>query len=228
MPRPRLSGPDRRLSILEAASSVFAEYGLEGAKSQQIAAAAGVSEALIYRHFPSKEALYRAVLRRTIQTQDESFAAYGGVEPSAEGLVAMLERSIREAMKGSASTNADSTKLIFGSLARDGSYARLVHRRSNRLAMPDLTRALDAAEAEGALEGPRLDPENIASFISHVVGMMLASRVQEEPVFSYSADDDALLREAIWFCARGIGLRREVVERYMAATRAPAYEGATG
>jgi AcrR family transcriptional regulator len=216
MQRPRLSGNDRRSSILAAASSVFAEYGFDGAKSQQIAAAAGVSEALIYRHFTSKEALYRAVLRRAVLSQNQSFAAFGGIEPSAAGLIAMIESSIRQAMRGAASENAEGMRLVFGSLARDGGYARLIYRRASRLAMPGLRAALAAAEAEGALEEERIAPENISALLGHIVSMMVAARLQPQPVIAYAGDDDRLLREAVWFCARGVGLRKEVIERHFA------------
>jgi len=199
---------------------VFAEYGFDGAKSQQIAAAAGVSEALIYRHFPSKEALYRAVLRRAVLSQNQSIAAFGSVAPSARGLLEMLERSIGYAMKGSESPNADGMRLIYGSLARDGNYARLIYRRSKRLALPELRAALAAAHAEGALEGEPVAPENISNLMSQIVSMIIASRLQTPPVFAGAGDDASQLREMIWFCARGIGLRSEVIQRYFAPIEA--------
>ena len=51
-----------REAILEAAERIFAEEGLEGARTDAIAAAAGVNKALLYYYFRSKEGLYRAVL----------------------------------------------------------------------------------------------------------------------------------------------------------------------
>ena len=47
---------------MEAAEHIFAEEGLEGARTDAIAAAAGVNKALLYYYFRSKEELYRAVL----------------------------------------------------------------------------------------------------------------------------------------------------------------------
>ncbi|MFT8613169.1 MAG: helix-turn-helix domain-containing protein [Gluconobacter oxydans] len=54
----RLSATDRKQAILSAAAPVFARLGREGATTKEIARAAGVSEALLYRHFASKEVLY--------------------------------------------------------------------------------------------------------------------------------------------------------------------------
>src|SRR5208337_4368541 len=51
-----------REAILEAAERIFGDEGLEGARTDALAAAAGVNKALLYYYFGSKEGLYRAVL----------------------------------------------------------------------------------------------------------------------------------------------------------------------
>jgi TetR/AcrR family transcriptional regulator len=53
---------ETRGAILEAAEHIFADEGLEGARTDAIAAAAGVNKALLYYYFGSKGGLYRAVL----------------------------------------------------------------------------------------------------------------------------------------------------------------------
>src|SRR3954470_18582190 len=62
-PRRRLSAEQRRETLLRAAMSVFAARGYEGTGTKDIARAAGVSEALIYGHFNSKQALHAALLQ---------------------------------------------------------------------------------------------------------------------------------------------------------------------
>lgn len=52
--------------ILDAALSLFARYGLRGARIDEIAAAAGLSKTNLLYYFRSKEALYTAVLERTL------------------------------------------------------------------------------------------------------------------------------------------------------------------
>ena len=64
MSTPRLAATDRRRQLLDSALDLFAAKGFEGTTTKEIAAAAGVTEAIIFRHFPSKEALYSAVLDR--------------------------------------------------------------------------------------------------------------------------------------------------------------------
>jgi TetR/AcrR family transcriptional regulator len=60
--RKRMHAVDRRKLVLEAALSVFAKKGYGGATTREIAAAAGVTEAIIFRHFPNKQELFRAVM----------------------------------------------------------------------------------------------------------------------------------------------------------------------
>jgi TetR/AcrR family transcriptional regulator len=53
---------ETRATILKAAEQVYAERGLAGARTDAIAAAAGVNKALLYYYFKSKEELYQAVV----------------------------------------------------------------------------------------------------------------------------------------------------------------------
>jgi AcrR family transcriptional regulator len=56
--RERLSAAERRARILDAARDVFEEHGVAGARTRQIAEGAGVNEAMLYRHFTSKEQIF--------------------------------------------------------------------------------------------------------------------------------------------------------------------------
>jgi AcrR family transcriptional regulator len=58
----RISGHIRKADIIRSAASLFAEKGFNGTKTREVAERAGVSEALIFKHFPSKEDLYTAIL----------------------------------------------------------------------------------------------------------------------------------------------------------------------
>lgn len=61
-PVARLSAEDRRQQILKAATPLFARQGYQGTTTRQIAEAAQVNEAILFRHFPTKEELYWAVI----------------------------------------------------------------------------------------------------------------------------------------------------------------------
>jgi AcrR family transcriptional regulator len=58
----RMAGEERRLQILVVAISLFARKGFRGTTTKEIAQAAGVSEAMVFRHFATKEELYSAIL----------------------------------------------------------------------------------------------------------------------------------------------------------------------
>jgi AcrR family transcriptional regulator len=59
---PRIPAAARKAGIIRSAAEIFGEKGFSGTKTREIAARAGVSEALIFKHFPSKEDLYAAIL----------------------------------------------------------------------------------------------------------------------------------------------------------------------
>jgi AcrR family transcriptional regulator len=62
--RPRLGAGARRAMIVEAAGQLFGEHGYDATTLEEIAAAAGVTKPILYRHFDSKQDLYLALLRR--------------------------------------------------------------------------------------------------------------------------------------------------------------------
>ncbi|HYE64126.1 MAG TPA: TetR/AcrR family transcriptional regulator [Pyrinomonadaceae bacterium] len=58
----RMAGEERRLQILRVAMNLFSQHGFRGTTTKEIAHAAGVSEAMVFRHFATKEELYTAIL----------------------------------------------------------------------------------------------------------------------------------------------------------------------
>jgi len=79
-PSRRPSGQERQAGLIAAAAALFAAKGFNGTTTKEIAKAAGVSEALVFKHFPTKRALYGAILAEKV-TVDELLEA---VEESAK------------------------------------------------------------------------------------------------------------------------------------------------
>ena len=71
---PRMAGDARKLQILRVAVSLFSQRGFRGTTTKEIAQAAGVSEAMVFRHFATKEELYAAIL-------DHKACAEGPIDP---------------------------------------------------------------------------------------------------------------------------------------------------
>lgn len=61
-PGGRMAGEDRRKQILQVAMRLFSQRGFRGTTTKEIAQAAGVSEAMVFRHFANKEELYSAII----------------------------------------------------------------------------------------------------------------------------------------------------------------------
>ncbi len=60
--RVRVSGEERRRQIIEAATTLFSRKGFRGTTTREIAGAVGVSEAMLFKHFATKEELYAAII----------------------------------------------------------------------------------------------------------------------------------------------------------------------
>ena len=83
--RRRLAPVERRAQILDAAAGVFAAGGYSSTSIASVAAAAGVTPRILYRHFASKDALYRAVLEHSLTRLTAVFATpvgRYGVDPA--------------------------------------------------------------------------------------------------------------------------------------------------
>ena len=220
-PRPRskrMPAADRREKIIEGAAFAFAEHGFEAATTQIIAQRAGVSEALLYRHFKSKTAIYRAVLRRLMKQQDVELdttpRSVSSVLDYVRGIRAYLGREMDIRDGGEA---AIGHRLMTASLAGDGRYARLIYRRALRLRQPgNVAAVFDLAAAEGVLADLRIDPINASLLMQHVGGMLSINHLSGERIAPYAGDREKLLRDALLFCTRGLGISDEVVRRLYA------------
>lgn len=65
-----MAAEDRRQQILRVAVSLFAQHGFRGTTTKEIANAAGVSEAIIFRHFATKQELYSAIIDDCMGTRN--------------------------------------------------------------------------------------------------------------------------------------------------------------
>ncbi len=89
--RRRISGDERRESILQLTSRAFAERGYDGVRTAELAESAGVSEALIYQHFRTKAELYHAAVERSAEILEERIAQ---AAVSGPGIEERLEQAI--------------------------------------------------------------------------------------------------------------------------------------
>lgn len=91
----RMAGEERREQILRVAVSLFSNHGFRGTTTKEIAHAAGVSEAMVFRHFATKEELYAAIL------DHKACKGSGSFEPelmSAEAIKRKDDRGVFESL----------------------------------------------------------------------------------------------------------------------------------
>ena len=81
----RMAAEDRRRQIVDVAMRLFSERGFRGTTTKEIATAAGVSEAIIFRHFATKEELYTAIIDHK----------------ACSGAMGDMERPVAETIRGS-------------------------------------------------------------------------------------------------------------------------------
>src|SRR5258708_26493212 len=90
----RLDGDERRKTIVAAAVPLFARKGFAGTTTKELAEVAGISEGLLFRHFPSKKHLYGEILRLGCEG-DPALERLATLEPSPATPVHMTHFMVR-------------------------------------------------------------------------------------------------------------------------------------
>ena len=76
---------ERHAAILHGAAAAFARTGFAATSMEDVADACGVTKLIVYRHFDSKEELYRAILQRVFDRQGEELTRQLA-EPARQGI----------------------------------------------------------------------------------------------------------------------------------------------
>lgn len=214
----KLSGDERREAIILAVRKVFAERGFHGTTTRALAEAAGVSEALLFKHFPNKEALYSAMQAFcTAEKDPERLERIRALEPSTSTLVLivhmMVSRIVRRECTGSEDPSIQH-RLMLRSMMEDGEFARLFFERSVSCWLSKVQECLAAAEASGdAVPGP-VDTRLGAVFTHHLAKLIMLSLIPDRPVVHYGVPCEPLIEQAVWFSLRGMGVKDEAIKRF--------------
>lgn len=89
-----MAGEERRSQILAVAVSLFSQRGFRGTTTKEIAQAAGVSEAMVFRHFATKEELYAAILDHKACSHDK----FDPAVTAAEAIKCRDDRAVFESL----------------------------------------------------------------------------------------------------------------------------------
>ncbi len=87
----RMSAAERREMVLEAAIAEFAAHGLAGTSTEDVARRAGISQPYLFRLFPTKKALFLALVDRCYRRIEDTFTTAAGDRTGEEALMAMAD-----------------------------------------------------------------------------------------------------------------------------------------
>lgn len=214
---PRLTAEARKEAIVEAVQDVFAEKGFDGTTTRDLAKAAGVSEALLYKHFPSKESLYAAMLEGC--AKGPTFAEANRIlalDASTSTLVVMVHFMISHYVLGRPGDThrAAMNALLVRSLLGDGEFVRLMHKKLAAAWLKKFEACLHAAAKAGETNDVPLRRDLCVWFVQHTAFSLMLHLQPKEPAINYKVAREELVSQATWFALLGIGLKEEAVRRY--------------
>jgi AcrR family transcriptional regulator len=211
-----MTGDLRRQLILAAAKRCFSRHGFAGTTTKSVAAAAAISEGLLFKHFPSKAALYAEILAEECEA-DPDLAHLLGQEPSTATLVELVKGMVRHFMQirdVPDEQEAQRVRLMATSHLDDGEFARLLYTKVGDLIAPVFTASLDRAVAAGDASRIGTEPLNLFWFAHHTVLMAALARLPAVPCLSYGNAAD-LERQLCEFLLRGIGLNEAAIASHL-------------
>jgi TetR/AcrR family transcriptional regulator, transcriptional repressor of aconitase len=216
----RLDSDERRKAIVLAAVPLFARNGFAGTTTRELAAAAGVSEALLFKHFPSKQSLYREILALGCEG-DPALEKLATLPASTRTLVDIVRFMVRRFVLGDEAERHDldlKMRLILHSCLEDGDYARELFAAVAPRVVPLFVASIKAAEEAGDLTPLPANRANRFWFAHHVAAMMAFAFLPQDGFIPYEGGLDKLVKEAGDFILRGIGISEAAIAASHAAS----------
>ena len=215
---PKMSSEDRRAAIVKAVRRVFAEKGFYGTTTRALAEAAGVSEALLFKHCPNKEALFSAMQLSCVSAEDlERRERLMSLEPSASTVVLMVHFMVSRIIGWCTSHDDDQIihhRLMLRSLAENGEFARHILQQKAAGWIEKLDEGMKAAVAAGEAHPGPVQPRLGGWFVHHLAVMTMTYLLPDTPVVDYGVPRDKLVEQIVGFALRGMGLKEESIKRH--------------
>jgi TetR/AcrR family transcriptional regulator, transcriptional repressor of aconitase len=217
-----MTGDLRRQLILNAAKRCFARHGFAGTTTKSVAAAASISEGLLFKHFPTKSALYAEILAEECEA-DPALHRLLGKEPSTDTLVVLIREMVRHfqtVAEAPDQQEGQRLRLMITSHLDDGEFARLIYDKIGNLIGPAFAASLQRAIEAGDASRVGDEPLNLFWFAHHTVLLATLTRLPSVPCLTYgnAADPERQLCE---FILRGIGLNEAAIVAHLDRVLAP-------
>lgn len=213
----RLSAEQRRQAIVQAALPLFARKGFANTTTRELAEAAGVSEALIYKHFPSKESLYAEIQNTGCKDKDQGLEKLAGAEPSTSTLVHIVYYLLRSIVMGKPGDTISwevKHRMILNSCLEDGEFTRVLFENRFSCCFKKVQACLVAADQVGDIVQGPVSSENRVRFAHHLAAMIAINHLPQRPVIDYRVNREELLHQVVWFALRGLGLTEKAIALY--------------
>lgn len=211
----KMPGEERRAAIIKAAEKVFVEKGFYRTTTRELAEAAGVSEALLFKHFPSKEALYSAIQMSCFQEEGSRVMEFlESLEPSTSSLIFLVEDFVSHVVGGQPAEGERSfIRLLLRSLMDEGEFARLAVQWGPARWVRKAEYCIEAARAAGDMVDQPVDAALGGWFAHQLVSGIMVHLLPAAPAIDFGVPREELVRQIILFCLRGIGLKEEAIQR---------------
>ena len=202
---------------MKAVLPIFARQGFARTTTRELAEAAGVSEALIYKHFPSKESLYAEIQTFGCRGCDPDLQKLLDLDPSTSTLVYIIYYIMRANIVGRGKETMCSDtrhRMILNSCLEDGSFTRFLFHNRFAENISKIVECMDASAQSGDMVPSPVSKPNLLLFAHHLATMIATMHLPRKPVVDYDASREELVQQAVWFALRGLGLRDEAIKRF--------------
>jgi AcrR family transcriptional regulator len=210
-----MSGADRRTAIISAAQRVFIEKGFYRTTTRELAEAAGVSEALLFKHFPNKEALYSAIQMSCFKEEGSKVTErLQSLQPSTPALVFLVRDLISHLLgRRPGEPERSFVHLVLRSLMDEGEFARLAIQGGPSFWVQKVEECIEAARTAGDMVDES-GQVSLGGWCAHQLIAGIAMHfLPAEPVIDYGVSREQLAKQVTWFCLRGMGLKEEAIRR---------------
>ncbi len=213
--RIRLPSRERRQAIVTAVQGAFADKGFDGTTTRELARAAGVSEALIYKHFPSKESLYAAMLEACADgPMAAEFTRVLALPPSTSTLVVLVHFLTSHFVLREDLQKTTMHRLALRSLLEDAEFVRLGAKQFGASWVRKVEACIAAAVKAGDLKATPVRRDLRAWFVHHLAFALMLHLHPKIPAVDYGISRSTLVIQAVWFLLRGMGLEEAAIRRH--------------
>ena len=201
----RMSGEDRRRQLIQVAIRLFSQKGFRGTTTKEIAQAAKINEAMIFRHFATKEDLYSAIL-------DYKACTAGPVDPRqlvAEAVKRKDDRAVFEGLAYAAlqhhERDTDFHRLLLYSALEGHQLADMFWERNIREFYEFLGKYIQERQGDGAFRD--IEPRIVVrAFIGMIIHHSLNNSLWDKQRRLLDVTNECAAREFTNILLRGIAV----------------------